>query len=88
MPGLLGIIGHERPVCVVCNKVYVILKDNRGYLEQIKKSLVDELEKTRVNQGNIKHICLISATTHYGVEQLTSTLSAALTRANPPSSTL
>lgn len=69
-PGLLDIIGEKRPVVVVGNKIDLIPKDRRGYLERIKKSLVDELDKSGLSRANIKHVSLISATTGYGVEQL------------------
>lgn len=69
-PGLLDIIGSKRPVCVVGNKVDLIPKDSKGYLNQMKQSLIMELEKCGLNRANIKHVSLISATTGYGVEQL------------------
>ena len=69
-PGLLEIIGTKRPVCVVGNKVDLIPKDSKGYLEHIKGCLITELEKTGIDRANIKHVSLISATTGYGVEQL------------------
>ena len=69
-PDLLGIIGEKRPVCVVGNKVDLLPKDNRGYLGQIKKSLVQSLESHGLNKANIKEVCLISAKTGYGVETL------------------
>ena len=69
-PGLLDIIGTKRPVCVVGNKVDLIPKDSKGYLDHIKKCLVNELENSGINHANIKLVSLISATTGYGVEQL------------------
>ncbi len=69
-PGLLDIIGTKRPVCVVGNKVDLIPKDSKGYLDHIKKCLITELEKTGVDRANIKHVSLISATTGFGVEEL------------------
>ncbi len=69
-PGLLDIIGSKRPVCVVGNKVDLIPKDSKGYLDRMKQSLIVELEKCGLNRANIKHVSLISATTGYGVEQL------------------
>ncbi|XP_057375659.1 nitric oxide-associated protein 1-like [Daphnia carinata] len=69
-PGLLDIIGTKRPVCVVGNKVDLIPQDSRGYLDHMKKCLVNEIEKSGIRRANIKHVSLISATTGFGVEQL------------------
>lgn len=69
-PGLLDIIGTKRPVCVVGNKVDLIPQDSRGYLDHMKKCLVNELEKSGIRRANIKHVSLISATTGFGVEEL------------------
>jgi GTP-binding protein EngB required for normal cell division len=69
-PDLLDIIGHKRPVCVVGNKVDLLPKDSRGYLNHITKCLVQELEKSGMNRANIKHVCLVSAQTGYGIESL------------------
>ena len=71
-PGLLDIIGTKRPVCVVGNKVDLIPKDSKGYLNHIKECLVNELENSGMNRANIKHVSLMSATSGYGVEQLIS----------------
>ena len=69
-PDLLDIIGHKRPVCVVGNKVDLLPQDSQGYLNHITKCLVQELEKSGMNRANIKHVCLVSAQTGYGVESL------------------
>lgn len=69
-PGLLDIIGTKRPVCVVGNKVDLIPKDSKGYLNHIQKCLVNELENSGISRANIKLVSLISATTGFGVEQL------------------
>lgn len=69
-PDLLDIIGTKRPVCVVGNKIDLIPKDRKGYLEEIKENLVVELEKSGLHRANIKHVSLISAKTGYGIEEL------------------
>lgn len=69
-PGLLDIIGKKRPVIVVGNKIDLIPQDSRGYLDHVKKCLVNELEKSGLSRANVKHVSLVSATTGYGVEEL------------------
>ena len=69
-PGLLDIIGLKRPVLVVGNKVDLLPKDSPGYLDGIKKSLMQSLEQSDLKRANVKDVCLVSATTGYGVEQL------------------
>lgn len=48
--------------------------DSVGYLKRVKKSLVTEVNKTKLGEANIKHIALISAKTGYGVEDLISAM--------------
>ena len=69
-PGLLDIIGLKRPVIVVGNKVDLLPKDCPGYLDGIKKSLMQAVEQSGLKRANVKDVCLVSATTGYGVEGL------------------
>lgn len=69
-PDLLSIVGTKRPVFVVGNKIDLIPKDSKGYLDHVKNCLVAELEKSGIARANIKHVSLISATSGYGIEQL------------------
>ena len=69
-PDLLDIIGEKRPVCVVGNKVDLLPQDSKGYLKHISNSLIQELEKSGMHRANIKHVCLVSAQTGYGIEDL------------------
>ncbi|XP_059611861.1 nitric oxide-associated protein 1 [Phlebotomus argentipes] len=64
------VIGEKRPLFIVGNKVDLIPKDCRGYLDNIKDRLVDEVLKKGIQEENIKHVALISATTGFGVEEL------------------
>ncbi|CAB3258979.1 unnamed protein product [Arctia plantaginis] len=73
-PGIVDIIGTDRPIIIVGNKVDLLPGDSVGYLKRIKESLSTELKKTRLGEANIKHISLISAKTGYGVEDLISAL--------------
>ena len=69
-PGIMDIIGDKRPVCIVGNKVDLLPRDGRAYLERIHKSLVKSLETRGLNRANIKHVALVSAKTGYGIEEL------------------
>ncbi|XP_013187958.2 nitric oxide-associated protein 1 [Amyelois transitella] len=71
-PGIVDIIGTDRPIIVVGNKVDLLPGDSIGYLNRVKMSLIEEIKKTKLGTANIKYIGLISAKTGYGVEDLIS----------------
>jgi nitric oxide-associated protein 1 len=66
--GLKDILGPNRPIIIVGNKVDLIPKDHPNYLNHIKNCL--EKEANKMGFQNIKNISLISAKTGYGVEEL------------------
>ncbi|XP_047539863.1 nitric oxide-associated protein 1 [Vanessa atalanta] len=72
--GIVDIIGPDRPIIIVANKVDLLPGDSIGYLKRIKESLMSEIKKTRLREANIKYIALISAKTGYGVEDLISAM--------------
>ncbi|KAG6462762.1 hypothetical protein O3G_MSEX013449 [Manduca sexta] len=73
-PGIIDIVGTERPIIIVANKVDLIPGDSIGYLKRIKESLMAEINKTKLGEANIKYVALISAKTGYGVENLISAM--------------
>ncbi|CAH0699413.1 unnamed protein product [Spodoptera exigua] len=73
-PGIVDIIGKDRPIILVANKVDLLPGDSIGYLKRVKESLMTEVKKTKLNEANIKHVALISAKTGYGVEDLISAM--------------
>lgn len=73
-PGIVDVIGTDRPIIIVGNKVDLIPADSVGYLRRIKDSLMDEIGKTKLAEANIKFVSLISAKTGYGVEDLISAM--------------
>ncbi|XP_045510502.1 nitric oxide-associated protein 1 [Colias croceus] len=73
-PGIVDVIGKERPIFLVANKVDLLPGDSVGYLKRIKESLMAEVKKTKLGEGNIKYVGLISAKTGYGVEDLISAM--------------
>ncbi|CAG9575333.1 unnamed protein product [Danaus chrysippus] len=73
-PGIVDIIGTERPVIIVANKVDLLPGDSVGYLKRVKECLMTEIKKTKLGEANIKYVALISAKTGYGVEDLISAM--------------
>ncbi|KAM3956582.1 nitric oxide-associated protein 1 [Aphomia sociella] len=73
-PGIVDIIGTDRPIIIVGNKVDLLPGDSYGYLKRIKESLMTEINKTKLKDANIKRVGLISAKTGYGVEDLISAM--------------
>ncbi|KAI5637365.1 50S ribosome-binding GTPase domain-containing protein [Phthorimaea operculella] len=73
-PGVVDIIGPDRPLIIVGNKVDLLPGDSEGYLKRIKQCLLTEISKTKLAEANIRHVALISAKTGYGVEDLISAM--------------
>ncbi|RVE48440.1 hypothetical protein evm_006876 [Chilo suppressalis] len=73
-PGIVDIIGTDRPIIIVGNKVDLLPGDSYGYLKRVKHSLMTEINKTKLGEAKIRYISLISAKTGYGVEDLISAM--------------
>lgn len=73
-PHIVDIIGRWRPIVVVGNKVDLLPQDSPEYLNHIRDCLDDTLIKSGITAANIKHTCLISAETNYGIEDLITNL--------------
>ncbi|XP_041786446.1 nitric oxide-associated protein 1-like isoform X1 [Anopheles merus] len=69
-PGLSEILGVQRPIIVVGNKVDLLPQDSAGYLENVRQCLTRSVIESGFSRNNIKHVSLISASTGYGVEEL------------------
>lgn len=69
-PGIKDILGTKRPIIIVGNKVDLLPQDSKGYLNHFKKCLEICIQDAGIDKANIKHTCLISAQTGYGVEEL------------------
>ncbi|KAL8613074.1 hypothetical protein ACOMHN_035015 [Nucella lapillus] len=76
---LLTHIGTNRPLFIVGNKVDLIPRDSKGYLERTRQTLIDMCNSAGLNPTgkNIKHVCLVSAKTGYGIEHLVTKLMTA-----------
>ncbi|RWS30470.1 50S ribosome-binding GTPase-like protein 1 [Leptotrombidium deliense] len=74
-PKILDLIGENRKIYVVGNKVDLLPKDSDGYLERIEESLRQTLHVMKAEKNvRIKHLCLISAKTGFGVDSLVTKL--------------
>ena len=73
---LLKYIGTNRPLFIVGNKVDMIPMDSPRYLAHTKQALLDVCEMAGLNPtgNNIQHVCLVSAKTGYGIEDLVTKL--------------
>uniref|UniRef100_A0A182RIK8 G domain-containing protein n=2 Tax=Anopheles funestus TaxID=62324 RepID=A0A182RIK8_ANOFN len=69
-PGLAEILGSQRPIIVVGNKIDLLPQDCSGYLENVRQCLTKSIIEAGFSRNNIKHVSLISASTGYGVEEL------------------
>lgn len=68
--GLKDLLGTNRPVFIVGNKVDLLPRDQPDYLNHIKQCLKAEAMKMGFEDKYIKYISLISAKTGYGIEEL------------------
>lgn len=74
-PGIVNLIGEKQKVYIVGNKVDLLPKDDKLYLERIKKSLKESLKLSGIGRNTkIRDVSLISAKTGYGVENLVTKL--------------
>jgi nitric oxide-associated protein 1 len=68
--GLKELLGSNRPIFIVGNKVDLLPKDHPDNLNHIKKCLKEEAIRMGFGEQYVKHIALISAKTGFGVEEL------------------
>ena len=65
-------IGERRPVYIIGNKIDLVPKDQKGYMNNIALGLIETCLRANLNpiENNIRHVCLVSAKTGYGIEGL------------------
>lgn len=73
-PGIVDVLGPQRPLFVVGNKVDLLPQDSPDYLRHIRTTLENTLVDIGIARGNIKYISLISAATHFGIEEMITNL--------------
>ncbi|KAK7110305.1 hypothetical protein V1264_014200 [Littorina saxatilis] len=69
----------RKPLFIVGNKVDIIPQDRPGYLQRTKEALLDVCESAGLNPAdrNVLHVCMVSAKTGYGIENLITKLMTA-----------
>lgn len=73
VPDLLGLIGKNKHIVVLGNKIDLLPRDSDNYLQRIKRQLSQYCADAGIGD-NVKDIHLISAKTGYGIENLISSL--------------
>ncbi|XP_069482215.1 nitric oxide-associated protein 1 [Ambystoma mexicanum] len=72
---LTEIIGENKHILVLGNKIDLLPGDSPGYLKRLKGQLFEYCKQAGINiKGNMTNVHLISAKTGYGVEELISKL--------------
>lgn len=74
VPDLPELVGHNKHIVILGNKVDLLPGDSQNYLSRIKKRLVQYCADAGISAGDSKDIHLISAKTGYGIEKLVSRL--------------
>ena len=70
-----SIIGTHRPLYLVGNKVDLLPKDSAGYLKRTKQTFLRMCKDAGlITEHEIRHTCLVSAKTGYGIEELVTKL--------------
>eukprot|EP00062_Callorhinchus_milii_P021425 gi/632978148/ref/XP_007905745.1/ PREDICTED: nitric oxide-associated protein 1 [Callorhinchus milii] len=81
IPDLLDLVGEQKSVLILANKVDLIPSDSRNYLKRIQQHVFDLCVRHGIYDGqNIKDVQLISAKTGYGIEHLISKLQSSWKR--------
>ena len=73
VPDLTDLVGRNKQIVVLGNKIDLLPKDAENYLQRIKRRLSQYCNEAGIS-GNIKDVHLISAKTGYGIENLISSL--------------
>ncbi|KAG7462096.1 hypothetical protein MATL_G00199000 [Megalops atlanticus] len=75
IPDLLDLIGKNKHIVVLGNKVDLLPSDSENYLKRIKGQLLQYCAEMGISSDkNIKDVHLISAKTGYGIEKLITSL--------------
>lgn len=69
-PGIADLVGTKRPILVVGNKVDLLPVDGKGFLQRVRRSLLANVKLSGFGMANVKDVCLISAKTGFGIEDL------------------
>ncbi|CAL8267273.1 unnamed protein product [Boreogadus saida] len=73
VPDITDLVGRNKHIVVLGNKIDLLPKDADNYLQRIKRQLSQYCNEAGIGE-NIKDVHLISAKTGYGIENLISSL--------------
>ncbi|XP_050436060.1 nitric oxide-associated protein 1 [Adelges cooleyi] len=65
-PNICNIIGKNKPIVVVGNKIDLLPGDCPGWIDNVQKTFADSLPM----DINVKHVAVVSAKTGFGIEEL------------------
>lgn len=68
--GMTELIGYNRPIIVVGNKVDLLQVDDKNFLSRVEDELMMSVKECGFATSNIKGVSLISAKTGFGIEEL------------------
>ena len=69
-PNLAEVIGKNRPIYIVGNKVDLLPNDSKDYLARVKNTLKTMVEDAGLTSDNyVNHYALVSGKTGYGIEE-------------------
>ncbi|XP_064630027.1 nitric oxide-associated protein 1-like [Lineus longissimus] len=71
---LLEMVGHKHHFYIVGNKVDLLPRDGQGFLDRVRRSLERSCADYGLNGKCVRHTCLVSAKTGYGIEELVTKL--------------
>ncbi|XP_030621361.1 nitric oxide-associated protein 1 [Chanos chanos] len=74
IPDLLELVGKNKQIVILGNKVDLIPGDSENYLQRIKRQLARYCSDVGIPVNDLKNIHLISAKTGYGIENLITSL--------------
>lgn len=74
VPDLLSLVGEQKRIIVLGNKIDLLPGDSKNYLKRIRQQVLDCCVAANIKSENIEDVHLISAKTGYGVERLISSL--------------
>lgn len=73
-PGIADILGPKIPILVVGNKIDLLPRDGKHFLNRVKQNLLDHVKLSGFATTNILDVALISAKSGFGVEDLITSL--------------
>lgn len=74
IPNLSESIGKQWSLVVVGNKADMIPQDSPTYVKRMKGYLHRLMRSSNIRHGQVKHVCVVSAKTGYGIENLVTEL--------------